>query len=128
MATASFHSLRRLLASMLTLLLVCVCVGQKAAPQGTPQVTSTFVTAMTHPAGWGQIIGTAITTGGDLLVIDSGNAALYEFPANGGTMITLVAAGGLGSNWNPDLALDSQNTLYLTGNWSNCLQIGRAHV
>jgi len=121
MATASFHSLRRLLASMLTLLLVCVCVGQKAAPQGTPQVTSTFVTAMTHPAGWGQIIGTAITTEGDLLVIDSGNAALYEFPANGGAMITLVAAGGLGSNWNPDLALDSQNTLYLTGNWSNCL-------
>jgi sugar lactone lactonase YvrE len=126
MATASFHSLRRLLASMLTLLLICVCVEQKAAPQGTPQVTSTFVTAMTHPAGWGQIIGTAITTGGDLLVIDTGGGALYEFPANGGAMVTLVAAGGLvdgygNMNYNPDLALDSQNTLYLTGNWSNCL-------
>jgi hypothetical protein len=121
MATASFHSLRRLLASMLTLLLVCVCVGQKAAPQGTPQVTSTFVTAMTHPAGWGQIMGTAITTEGDLLVNDSVNGALYEFPANGGAMITLVAAGGLGSYWNTDVALDSQNTMYLTGNWSNCL-------
>jgi sugar lactone lactonase YvrE len=121
MATASFHFLRRLLASMLTFLFFCVCFGQKAAPQGTPQVTSSFVSAMTHPSGWGQIIGTAITTEGDLLVIDSGNAALYEFPANGGAMITLVAAGGLGSSWNPDLALDSKNTLYLTGNWSNCL-------
>jgi hypothetical protein len=79
MATASFHSLRRLLASMLTLLLVCVCVGQKAAPQGTPQVTSTFVTAMTHPAGWGQIVGTAITTEGDLLVNDRWTWELLEY-------------------------------------------------
>jgi sugar lactone lactonase YvrE len=55
------------------------------------------------------------------LVNDSVNGALYEFPANGGAMITLVAAGGLGSYWNTDVALDSQNTMYLTGNWSNCL-------
>ena len=124
MATASFHGLRRFLASILMFGLFGAGLAQMAAAQGTPQVTSSYVTALTHPSGWGQIVSTAITGDGDLLVEETNNGALYEFPANGGAMITLIASGmgaNAGGQWNPSVALDSQNNLYLTGNWDNCV-------
>jgi sugar lactone lactonase YvrE len=122
MATASFHGLRRFLASILIFGLFGAGLAQMAAAQGTPQVTSSYVTALTHPSGWEQIMSSAITSEGDLLVLDSVNAALYEFPANGGAMVTLVAPGGVGASyWSLSLVVDSTNAIYLPGNWGNCI-------
>ncbi|HEX4156354.1 MAG TPA: Ig-like domain repeat protein [Acidobacteriaceae bacterium] len=92
-------------------------VGQTSAPLATSSVSS----GLTHttPAAWGTINATAITSAGDWLVQDTSQGALYEFPADGSPMITLLAPGALGSD--PGFALDSQNTLYLEGNWANCI-------
>ena len=122
MLTKSFTSPRRFSGYALILLLCCCFICKRAGAQvTTPLVTASFATGLTHPAGWGTIYQTAIDTNGDLLVVDTGTAALYEFPANGGAMITLVPAGGLSGNQNAGIAIDSMNALYLEGNWNNCL-------
>jgi sugar lactone lactonase YvrE len=76
---------------------------------------------LAHPTSpaWGTLNATAITTGGDWLVQDSSQGALYEFPVDGSAMITLLAPGTMGAD--PGFALDSNNTLYLEGNWANCI-------
>lgn len=98
--------------------LLCLRATGQSAP---PLVTSSVSSGLTHPSSpaWGHIYNTAITTGGDWLVLDGGQGALYEFPADGSPMITLLQAGSMSSD--PGLAVDSMNTLYLEGNWSNCI-------
>ena len=120
MATASFYSLRRIWAGIVMLMLICVCSGQKLGAQ-TPTITASSVSGLTHPSGWGKVTSVAVTTYGDVLAVDYANGALYEFPADGSAVKTLLAAGSLASWSNAVLAVDSQNALYLSGNWSNCL-------
>jgi hypothetical protein len=120
MATTSFTALRRFAGVVFTLLLsgACLCTGAAGqAPLVVPSVTS----GLTHPTGWGTIYQTALDTQGDWLVVDYGKGALYEFPAGGGPMVTIIPPGGVGGGNNPGIAIDSNNTLYLEGNWSNCL-------
>ena len=93
--------------------------GQTAVPQATSSIS----TGLTHPVSpaWGNLTASAITTNGDWLVQDFSNGALYEFPADGSPMITLLATGSLGGYQDPGFAIDSNNTLYLEGNWANCV-------
>lgn len=122
MSIRSCISLHRLSAYVLTLLVSSSLVGKRAEAQATtPVVTASVASGLNHPTGWGIIEQTAIDTFGDWLVVDDAKGALYEFPANGGSVVTLVAPGGLGSGNNPGIAIDSANDLYLEGNWSNCL-------
>lgn len=102
---------------MCSMLLCLQAPGQATAPRVTSGVSSGL--AHTTTSAWGKLNGTAITTNGDWLVQDTSQGALYEFPADGSAMITLLAPGTLGSD--PGLALDANNTLYLEGNWANCI-------
>ncbi|MGA7158739.1 MAG: Ig-like domain repeat protein [Acidobacteriaceae bacterium] len=122
MLTKSYTSLRRMSAYALTLLLFLVAYGQGAAAQATtPLVTASFPQGLTPPTGLGTVFQTALDTYGDLLVVDFANGALYEYPANGGAVVTLVAAGGLPTYANPGIAIDSTNNLYIEANYNNCL-------
>jgi hypothetical protein len=122
MATKSSTALRRIAGVAFTLLLFCLCLCVAAQAQGTsPQVTASVTTGMSHPAGWGTILQTAIDNQGNWLVVDYSKGGLYELPANGGPAIILVPTPALGGYQNPGIAIDSNNTMYLGGNWSNCL-------
>ncbi len=118
-----FYKLRlRLSAPALTLLLFCVFSGTGARSQATtPLVTASFPQSLTAPTGLGQVFQTALDSYGDLLVVDYANGGLYEYPVNGGSVITLVAAGGLPTYANPGVAIDSNNNLYIEANYNNCL-------
>ncbi|HTV82993.1 MAG TPA: hypothetical protein VME18_10115 [Acidobacteriaceae bacterium] len=121
MFSKSSMSLRRFSIIALTLLFLGSYCLSGAEAQTTPVVTASFAQGINHPTGWGLVEQTAVDTYGDWLVVDDSNGALYEFPAGGGQEVTLVAAGGLGGGNNPGIAIDSNNNLYLEGNWSNCL-------
>ncbi len=122
MFTKSYPLLRRLSAAALTLLIFCVSSGTGAKAQATtPLVTASFPQSLTPPTGLGQVFQTALDTYGDLLVVDYANGALYEYPVNGGAVVTLVAAGGLPTYANPGIAIDSNNNLYVEANYNNCL-------
>jgi hypothetical protein len=124
MVAKSIVSLQGFAKITIALLLFSALLCNGAAGQSaSPLVTSSVSEGLTHPSkpAWGHIYNTAITTYGDWLVLDGGQGALYEFPANGGAMVTLVAPGGIGSGNNPGLAIDSTNALYLEGNWANCI-------
>lgn len=122
MFTKSSTSLRWLYAYVLTLLLFCLSFSKGAEAQATaPLVTPSFPQTLTAPTGLGTVFQTALDSSGDWLVVDYANGALYEYPVNGGAVITLVAAGGLGSFNNPGIAIDSNNDLYLEANFNNCL-------
>ena len=121
MFSKSSMSLRRISVIALTLLFVgSICFGGAEA-QTAPVVTASFAQGINHPSGWGAIQQTAVDSYGDWLVLDVANGALYEFPAGGGSVITLVAAGGVGSGNNPGIAIDPGNNLYLEANWNNCM-------
>jgi hypothetical protein len=120
MATKSFTALRRIAGVVLSVLLTGAGLGMGAAAQA-PAVIPAAVTTLSHSTGWGTVYQSALDMQGDWLVVDYSKGALYEFPAGGGAAIALIPAGGLGSYQNPGVAVDSQNNLYLEGNWSNCL-------
>lgn len=120
MLTKSYRSLRWLSAS--ALVLFCMSFGKGAAAQATtPVVTASYAQGLTPPTGLGQVFQTALDSYGDLLLVDWANGALYEYPANGGAVVTLVAAGGLPTYANPGIAIDSTNNLYIEANYNNCL-------
>ncbi len=122
MSTKSFTSLRRLSAYVLTPLLFCLCFGQGARGQATtPLVTASYATNLTPPSGLGKVFQTAVDSFGDLLVVDYANGGLFEYPAGGGAVITLLPAGSLGSYANPGIAIGANNDLYLEGNYNNTL-------
>ena len=78
----------------------------------------------THPATWGQVWETAISSRGDLVVDGFEQGALYEFPADGSPMITLAAPGtsGPGGAWsNMGVAIDPWDNLWIGQNWNSDL-------
>lgn len=116
-------SLRGLSGIALTLLFLAgySCVGAGAQPKQVPTVIASFPSALnTSNAKWQTVSQTAVDAQGDWLVVDETNAALYEVPAGTTTAVTLVAAGGLSSGasgvYNPGIAIDPGNNLYLEGN------------
>ncbi len=125
MATLSFTALRRLAGTTFTLMLLSLCLTGVAPGQGgLPLVTASAPAGLNHPTGWKTIQQTAIDSNGDWLVEEYPDGGLFEFPAGGGAMITLVPLTGLGSTngyQNPAIALDPNNNLYVGGNWNNCL-------
>jgi sugar lactone lactonase YvrE len=122
MFTKSFHSPRRFSMYVLTALLFCVSFGKGAAAQGTtPLVTASYAQGLTPPSGLGTVFQTALDSYGDLLAVDYANGGLYEYPVNGGAVVTLVPGGGLGGYANPGIAIDSNNNLYVEANYNNCV-------
>ena len=124
MLIKSFTSPRWLSAWVLTLLLVCGSFSRGAEAQTTPLVTGSFATSLTAPSGLGGVVQTALDNYGDWLVLDYVNGGLYEYPVGGGAMITLVPTGTISSKsgyQNPGITFDSQNDLYVAGNFNNCL-------
>jgi hypothetical protein len=120
MSSKSSMSLRRFSVIALALLFVGSFCLSGAEAQTAPVVTASFAQGINHPSGWGLIEQTAVDTYGDWLLVDYANGSLYELPANGGAEVTLVN-GALSGYQNPGVAIDSNNNLYLEGNWSNCL-------
>jgi sugar lactone lactonase YvrE len=121
MSTKSDTSLRRLSAFVLTLLLLGASFSKGAQAQ---LVTGSFATSLAAPSGLGTVVQTALDANGDWLVLDYPNGALYEYPANGGAMITLAPPGTLGGvsgYQNPGILVDANNNLYVAGNFNNCL-------
>ncbi|HLI76069.1 MAG TPA: Ig-like domain repeat protein [Acidobacteriaceae bacterium] len=112
---------------MLSLLAMCAGSFRGAAAQGTPAaaVVASFATPLAAPTGLGQIGQSAVTSYGDLVFVDQKNDAVYEYPAGGGSVITLVSPGGLdngyGTGANAGIVIDSSNAIYLEGNYSNCI-------
>jgi sugar lactone lactonase YvrE len=126
MAT-TFSSPRRSAGFAIALLVMILGLPRLALAQGSaPLVSANSPIGLNHPTGWGAIQQTAIDTNGDWLVEEFPDGGLFEFPANGGSMITLVPLAGLGSNngyQNPSVLLDPNNNLYVGGNWNNCLLV-----
>ncbi len=121
MVATSFTALRRLAGSAFALILLTLCLPGAAIGQA-PAVTASAPAGLSHPTGIGAIQQTAIDSNGNWIVVDLANGALYEFPANGGAAITLVAKGGLADDYgNPNALLDSSNNLYIGGDYNNCL-------
>lgn len=125
MATMSFTALRRISGYAFTLMLISLCLTGLATGQGSPLVTASSATGMSHPTGWGTIEDSAIDQAGDWFVVDYANGGLYEFPAGGGAAIVLgsvTPSASLGGGYqNPVIAVDPGNNLYLGANWNNCL-------
>lgn len=119
MLTKSYQTLRRLSACALMLFLLGLSLTRGA--QAQTNATGSVATPLTPPSGLGNVYQTALDTYGDLLVVDYSNGALYEYPAGGGAVVTLIKKSGLGGYNNPGIAIDSNNTIYLGGNWNNCL-------
>lgn len=127
MGTESFNALRRIAGTALLLLFgLCYCAGAGAQTTPSAVVTGPVTGVATHPATWGDVWETAISSEGDLVVLDFQNGALYEFPANGGAMITLAGPGLLASGgWtNMGVAIDPWNNLWVGQNWNaNLLRV-----
>ena len=121
MAITSFTALRRFAGSAFVLMLLGFCLTGAAIGQAPP-VAATAPLGLNHPTGWSTIQQTAIDTNGDWLVEEYPDGGLFEFPANGASMTTLVPLGGLGGSYNNSLVLlDPANNLYVGGNWNNCM-------
>lgn len=122
MAT-TYSSSRRRAGFAIALLVMILGLPRLASAQSSaPLVSANSPIGLNHPTGWGTIEQTAIDANGNWLVNEYAHSGLFEFPANGGPMITLVPLGGLGSGYqNPAVLIDPANNLYLGGNWNNCL-------
>jgi len=122
MGTESIISLRGFARIAFALLLCSVCLCQGAGAQTNSSVVATGPTGAVaaHPATWGDVWETAISTNGDVVVGDFENGALYEFPAGGGALITLATAGTWGGGgWtNMGVAIDPWNNLWIGDNWN----------
>ena len=121
MFTKSFTSLRRFSGHALTMMLFCASFSTGAEAQVTPVVAPSYAQALTPPSGLGTVYQTAIDSFGDLLFVDYPNGALYEYPAGGGAVVTLLPAGSLGGYSNLGIAIGAANDLYLEGNYNNVL-------
>jgi hypothetical protein len=118
MFTKSFNSPRKLSTYVLMALLFCVPFCKGAAAQGT---IASYAQGLTPPTGLGTVFQTALDSYGDLLFVDYANGGLYEYPVNGGPVITLLPSTSLGGYANPGIAIGAANDLYIEGNYNNCL-------
>jgi hypothetical protein len=128
MATTSFIALRRSAGITITLLLLSVCLCERAAGQqgASPLVTSSVAYGLQAPPTTGPFWQTAVSSHGDFVVSDFQNAAIYQYPAGGGPMITIFPKGksGPGDGWaNPGIAIDKYDNLLVDNNWNGGLQI-----
>jgi len=122
MFTKSFTSPHRLSTYVLTALFFCVPFCKRALAQGTaPLVTPSYALGLTPPSGLGTVFQTALDSYGDLLFVDYANGGLYEYPVNGGPVVTLLPSKSLGGYANPGIAIGANNDLYLEGNYNNTL-------
>jgi hypothetical protein len=120
MATMSTNGQRRFAGFAMLLLLVTLCCAGRAAGQGTPLVVASSPAGINHPTGWGLIQQSAIDSMGDWFVVDYANGSVYEFPANGGAVLSISGVAGLGGGYeNPAIAIDPNNNIYLGANWNN---------
>jgi sugar lactone lactonase YvrE len=125
MATESIISLRGFAKIALALLFsVCLCQGAWAGTTSSVVVTGPVSAVASHPATWGSVWQTAISSKGDVVVGDFENGALYEFPAGGGAMITLAAPGAWASGGWSDIGvtIDPWDNLWIDQNWNNELE------
>jgi sugar lactone lactonase YvrE len=120
MVTKSFTSLRRFSGHALTMMLFCVSMSKGAEAQATPSISASYSIGLSHPTGLGTLEQGALDTFGDWIFADASNGGLYELPVGTTTVITLAPTGTL-TNHNPGVAIDSNNNLYLEGNYNNCV-------
>ena len=124
MATTS-STAPRWLAGFVSTLLFALCLSVQALGQGTPLVTASSSAGLSHPTGFGSIVGTAIDQNGDWVVVDNRTLPVYEFPAGGGAAITLAApnslATGYGNGGNPGVVIDPNNNIYFEANYNNAI-------
>ncbi len=123
MFTRFSRSLGRVAVGALTMLLVAVS-GKGAGAQGTPPATVANVTTPITTTGVGSVLQSVVDNYGNWLFVDWANGALYEYPANGTSLLTLSGPGtlgGVGGYQNPTVVIGANNDLYLAGNYSNCL-------
>ncbi len=121
MFTKYSKSLCRLSTYVMTALLVSGSLSMEAVAQTTPVVIASYAQVLTPPTGLGTVFQTALDSYGDLLFVDYANGGLYEYPVNGGDVITLLPKGSLGGYANPGIAIGANNDLYLEGNYNNTL-------
>jgi hypothetical protein len=124
MATTSFSALRRFAGIGFTLLFsLCLCVeaaGQGVAPAViSATATGPFNSATANGVTFGQVWNMAVSSHGDLLLLDFKNGVLYQVPANGGPTITI--SNGL-CGWTPvGIALDSSDNVFVPSCWADGL-------
>ncbi|MFZ1085618.1 MAG: Ig-like domain repeat protein [Terracidiphilus sp.] len=87
----------------------------------TPSIATGTVSALTSQA-FEAVWNTAISPWGDLFVMDFEAGAIYEFPAGGGAMNTVVAPGGMLNGWTEiGVGINPLTNDVLTGNnWAGC--------
>ena len=125
MATESIISLRGFAKIALALLFsVCLCTGAWAGTNSPVVTTGQLSAVATHPE-FEVVWNTAISPWGDLFVMDFSANALYEFPAGGGAMITVIPSGSIlggDGGWTVNgVAVNPVTGDVLVGNnWSNC--------
>lgn len=99
---------------LVLVVMVCLCVA--AAAQTLPTVMSGSVAGVNHDQ-WGQIYRIRVAKTGDVLFLDNEKGALYQMQPDGN--IVTVSAPGVtlksgGSMWHPGMALDKDDTLYIS--------------
>jgi sugar lactone lactonase YvrE len=119
MAIESLISLRRFAGVGLILLFLSFCMGTAVIAQTAPLVTSDFITGLTDSTRtWGRIWNVAVSSKGDLIVVDFENGGIYQFPSDGRSMITLGDSTLLGGWTDMGVAIDANDTLYIDYNWN----------
>ena len=123
MFTKPSRLLCRVSGMLLGFLLVGTELCEITAAQAPATVVSSSVAAFPHTGTYGSPWQTVVSTHGDFVFLDFSNGALYDFPANGGSAITIVATNGiLGGFADSGIALDPRNNnLYLDDNFNNGL-------
>lgn len=123
MFTKTFRSLQRLSEKFSILLLVGGGLCGIAAAQMPATVVSSSLAAFPHTGTYGQIWQGAVSSRGDFVVLDFQNGGLYDFPANGGAVVTIAAPNALfGGYANSGMAIDPRNNnIYVDDNFNNGL-------
>ncbi len=111
--------------SLPLLLVICLCAG--AAAQ-SPVVMPGSVVPLDHDP-WGQIYHVVVSSHGDVLFLDTQSGALYQLLPDGKTMTTISGPGdvlkGGGSFWNAGMAIDTNDTIYITDRWDSAIHFLR---
>jgi sugar lactone lactonase YvrE len=121
MATESIISLRGFAKFALSLMFISLCLSEGAGAQSVV-ATGPLSAAAPATASFGAIWNTAITQYGDLVVQDFKAGAMYDFPAGGGAMNTIIASGGMLNGWTEiGVGVNPATNDLLTGNnWAGC--------
>lgn len=130
MAIESAAFLRRFARTecLVLLLIVCLCAAAAAQVPASPVVMPGSVVGLQHDQ-WGQIYHVVVSSKGDVLFLDTQNGAVYQLLPDGETVTTVSGPGevlkGGGNFWNAGMAIDSNDTIYLTNRWDNAIHFLR---